>query len=64
MVEVPTPSTDNGKGRTMAERYSQLNLGDRKKIEEALDGGSGFREIGRLVGRSPSTDLYRFFGHA
>lgn len=39
----------------MTKRYSQLSLKERTQIEDSLDRGDSFREIGRLIGRQPST---------
>ena len=39
----------------MKQRYTQLNLKERKQIQDGLDRGDSFRAIGRLINRNAST---------
>ena len=39
----------------MGKQYKQLNLKERSEIQEGIDRGDSFREIGRLIGRDAST---------
>lgn len=55
MVGTAASANRREKGKAMAEGYKQLTLRERKEIEEGLTRGDSFREIARLVGRSPST---------
>lgn len=41
--------------RVMKQRYTQLNLKERKQIQDGLDRGDSFRAIARLIGRNVST---------